>query len=103
MQDRTRNIPVKIDASTSILIETVDRGGEQDIANKKLEMKFEDFSKSIEKIATSTLEPLKKTEAKKIAIKMGISIGIESGALTAMIVKGTGNANFEVTIEWEND
>ena len=103
MQERTRNIPVKIDDSTSILIETVDRGGEQDIANKKLEMKFEDFSKSIEKIATSTLEPLKKTEAKKIAIKMGISIGIESGALTAMIVKGTGNANFEVTIEWEND
>ena len=103
MQNRITNLPIKLDDDTSIFIETVETEREKDISNQKIEMEFKDFSKSIEKIATLTLEPLKKTKAKKISIKMGLSVGIESGALTAIIVKGTGKANFEVTIEWTND
>jgi len=66
-------------------------------------MEYEKFSMSVEKIASKTLEPLKKLNAKKVTLKMGLSLGLESGAITAMLVKGTGNANMEVTIEWEND
>ena len=65
--------------------------------------RHEKFSMSVEKIAAQTLEPLKKLKAKKVTLKMGLALGLESGGLTAMIVKGTGKANMEITIEWEND
>ena len=30
----------------------------------------------------------------------GVQVGIESGKLTALLVKGTGNANLKITLEW---
>lgn len=100
---RTKPITIMLDNSTSIQFETTIPRGEQDISDTKIVMEYEKFSASIEKIASQTIEPLKKLKAKKITLKMGLALGLESGGLTAMIVKGTGNANMEVTIEWEND
>ena len=101
--ERTKPITVKLDDQTTIQFETTISRGEQDISDKKIEMEYKDFSKSVEKIASQTIEPLKKLKAKKITLKMGLALGLESGGLTAMIVKGTGKANMEVTIEWENE
>ena len=99
----TKPITVKLDDTTTIQFETTVPRGEQDISDTKMVMEYEKFSMSVEKIASKTLEPLKKLEAKKVTLKMGLALGIESGGITAMIVKGTGKANMEVTIEWEND
>ena len=99
----TKPITVKLDDTTTIQFETTSPRGEQDISDTKMVMEYEKFSMSVEKIASKTLEPLKKLEAKKVTLKMGLALGIESGGITAMIVKGTGKANMEVTIEWEND
>ena len=101
--ERTKPITVKLDDKTIIQFETTLQRGEKDISDEKIIMEYEKFSMSIEKIASKTLEPLKKLNAKKVTLKMGLSLGLESGAITAMLVKGTGNANMEVTIEWEND
>ena len=101
--ERTKPITVKLDEQTTIQFESTMPRGEQNISDKKIEMEYKNFSKSVEKIASQTIEPLKKLQAKKITLKMGLALGIESGGLTAMIVKGTGKANIEVTIEWEND
>lgn len=101
--DRNKPISVRLDDETVIQIETTLPRGESDISNNKVVLEYEKFSMSIEKIALQTLEPLKKLDAKKVTLKMGLSLGIESGGITAMIVKGTGNANIEVSIEWEND
>lgn len=35
-------------------------------------------------------------------MKYGLAIGIEQGSLVAAIVRGTGTANLEITLEWEN-
>ena len=101
--EQTKPITVKLDDQTTIQFETTVPRGEQDISDTKMVMEYEKFSMSVEKIASQTIEPLKKLQAKKITLKMGLALGIESGGLTAMIVKGTGKANMEVTIEWEND
>jgi len=101
--ERTKPITVKLDDKTTIQFETTLQRGEKDISDEKIIMEYEKFSMSVEKIASKTLEPLKKLNAKKVTLKMGLSLGLESGAITAMLVKGTGNANMEVTIEWEND
>jgi Trypsin-co-occurring domain 1 len=36
----------------------------------------------------------------KISVKVGIEVAVESGQLTALIVKGSGKANLEITMEW---
>ena len=101
--ERTKPITVKLDDQTTIQFESTIPRGEQDISDKKIDMEYEKFSQSVKKIASQTIEPLKKLKAKKVTLKMGLALGLESGGLTAMIVKGTGKANMEVTIEWENE
>lgn len=101
--DRTKPITVKLDDNTTIQFESTIPRGEHDISDKKVIMEYEKFSMSIEKIASQTIEPLKKIKAKKVTLKMGLALGFESGGITAMIVKGKGKANMEVTIEWKND
>ena len=101
--ERTKPITVKLDDQTTIQFESTIPRGEQDISDTKMVMEYEKFSMSVEKIASQTIEPLKKLKAKKVTLKMGLALGLESGALTAMLVKGTGKANMEVIIEWEND
>lgn len=101
--ERTEVITVKLDENTNIQIETTLPRGERDISDETINLEYEKFSMTVEKIASQTLKPLKKLQAKKVTLKMGLALGIESGGLTAMIVKGTGKANMEVVIEWEND
>lgn len=101
--EQTKPVSVKLDENTTVQFETSVQRGEQNISDKKMHMEYEKFSLSVEKIASQTIEPLKKLQAKKVTLKMGLALGLESGGLTAMIVKGTGKANMEVTIEWEND
>ncbi len=38
----------------------------------------------------------------KVSVKIGLEIAIESGQLTALIVKGASKANFEISMEWTN-
>jgi hypothetical protein len=38
---------------------------------------------------------------KKATVKFGMELAIESGQLTAVIVKGSGKGNLEITLEWE--
>ena len=101
--ERTKPVTVKLDDNTTIQFETTVARGEKDISDTKMVMEYEKFSMSVEKIASQTIEPLKKLQAKKVTLKMGLALGLESGGLTAMLVKGTGKANMEVTIEWENE
>ena len=44
--------------------------------------------------------PIQKAKPKKATVKFGMEIAIESGALTAVIAKGSGKANLEITLEW---
>ncbi len=82
--ERTKPVSVKLDDNTTIQFETTVPRGEKDISDEKMTLEYEKFSMSIEKIASQTLEPLKKLQAKKVTLKMGLSLGIESGGLTAI-------------------
>jgi Trypsin-co-occurring domain 1 len=33
-------------------------------------------------------------------VKIGFEVAVESGQLTALIVKGSGKANLEISMEW---
>jgi len=49
------------------------------------------------------IEPIKKAKPTRASLTFGLEIGIEQGSLMAALVRGTGNATLEITLEWEKE
>jgi Trypsin-co-occurring domain 1 len=64
---------------------------------------FDGLAESIEAIAERMTAALDKVKPDRAAVEFGLDVGVESGALTALLVKGTGTATVKVTLEWERD
>jgi Trypsin-co-occurring domain 1 len=47
--------------------------------------------------------PIQTVKPKQARVKFGMELAIELGQLTAVIVKGSGTGNLEITLEWEAD
>lgn len=62
---------------------------------------FKDVTETIEGIVDELSSVIHKAMPTKAAIKFGVSIGAESGQVTAAFVKGSGKADFEITLEWD--
>jgi NTP-dependent ternary system trypsin peptidase co-occuring protein len=73
-------------------------GGEEDISFRLPE--FREVMDSIEQIAATLSEMMKRVKPSKAAVEFGIEIAAESGGLTALLVKGTGKANLVLKLEW---
>ncbi len=100
-EKQTELVPVKLEDGTIIKIEAVPLGGEEDVAFD--ELPFDEVAGAIESIAKAVLPPLKKVKPKKATIELGVAIGLEAGQLTTLLVKGTGEANLKITLEWGGD
>ena len=72
---------------------------EQDIKVGQI-LSFDGLVKSIEEVSNGLAAALRKANPDRAAIEFGVDVGVESGALTALIVKGTGTATLKVTLEW---
>ncbi|MEO1183027.1 MAG: CU044_2847 family protein [Cyanobacteria bacterium J06636_28] len=96
--NRTQNLPVEMPDGTIVQIE-VAQTGREDVA---FEVKpFDGVGTAIESIVKAIAGPIRKAKPDKASVTFGLEIGVEQGSLMAAIVKGTGNANLEVTLEWE--
>jgi Trypsin-co-occurring domain 1 len=62
---------------------------------------FNGLAESIEAIAERMTAALDKVRPDRASVEFGVDVGVEAGALTALIVKGTGTATIKVTLEWE--
>jgi hypothetical protein len=62
---------------------------------------FQPVADAIEGVVQMIATPIQKVRPKKATVKFGMELAIESGQLTAVIVKGSGKANLEITLEWE--
>lgn len=105
MQPYTKPVKVKLENGVIAYIEAVPVGSrEQDVAGDlERVLPFAEVAGTIEGIASTVMIPLKKVKPKKATVELGLTVGIESGQLTALIVKGTGEANLKITLEWESD
>lgn len=102
MDSTTEIIQVQLSDGTIINVEATPIG-EQDVSSPT-NRAFREITDSIKSIATELAETLKEinqsVQPDKISIKLGLEIAVESGQLTALIVKGAGKANLEITMEW---
>ena len=82
----------------TIRIEATSLGGEERVAYHI--PSFHEVTDAVEGIAQAMLTTLQKVKPRAASVEFGLEIGIESGQLTALLVKGTGTANLKITLEW---
>jgi hypothetical protein len=98
IEGKTRPIKVKISDSKFLTVEATMIGGEEEVGLRIPD--FAEVTDAVEGIVDALAETLKKVKPARAAVEFGVVFGIESGALTAMVVKGTGEANLKIMLEW---
>ncbi len=97
MDTRTAIVPVAV-ASGIIQVEATVKSQEEDVAYGI--PTIDGLTEAIEGLSGSILDALKRIQPKKATVEFGLEVGLESGKLTALLVKGTGTASINVTLEW---
>ncbi len=97
MEQRSTVVPVKLPNHTTINIE-VSKTGREDVARGKFP--FEDITKTLDGVLQALGETLARARPTKASVKFGVEIAVESGKLTAAIVKGSTKGNLEIALEW---
>lgn len=97
--ERSLVIPADVDGTT-ILVEVVSRGGEQEIVNVGLPS-FAGVGKAISKVAKEMATAIEAVKPTKATLEFGCEFAVEAGHLTTLIVSGSGSASLKVTLEWK--
>jgi hypothetical protein len=98
MEAKTTMVKSKLEDGTIIYIQATALGGEEYISSKLLP--FNEVTTTIKAIAKSMVETLKEVRPRSASVEFGLEIGVESGALTTLLVKGSGTANLKIVLEW---
>lgn len=97
-EPKTRPIKVKISDNKFLTVEAMVIGdGEEQVGVRIPD--FAEVTDAVEGIVDALAKTLKKVKPARAAVEFGVVFGIESGALTAMVVKGTGEANLKIMLE----
>jgi hypothetical protein len=98
-EERKNTIPVKLPNGAIVNIEVAEIGGREDVASSLFS--FEIFTNVIEGVTEAIASTLENVKPTKAIVKFGMEVSIESGTLTAAIVKGSSKGNLEITLEWD--
>ncbi len=100
MDPNTEVVSVTLDDGSIIKVQATKLGGWQDVADIKKVYKYEDLANTIENVSLALSKTIARVKPKKATVKFGLEVGVESGGLTAFLVKGTATGNLEVTLEF---
>lgn len=97
LPNRTTAVPAELNG-TIVWIEIA----QTELEDVGFEVKsFKTVTDSIQAIASAITASLEQVKPTKASVKYGLEIRIEQGSLVAAIVRGTGKANLEISLEWE--
>jgi hypothetical protein len=94
----TETISLDLTNGHIVQVEITDTGRRDVSFDRKA---FKDVTDALAGIVDEIAGVIHKTLPTKATVKFGVDVGIESGQLTAMIVKGSSKANLEITLEWD--
>jgi hypothetical protein len=97
-ESRSDTVPVQLPNGSTVKFEVTQTGREDVSFDPK---QFQPVADAIEGVMQMITAPIQKVKPKKATVKFGMELAIESGQLTAIIVKGSGKANLEIMLEWE--
>ncbi len=95
----TEIVKAALSNGTLIRIDATSLGGEERVAYTI--PSFNEVTDAIEGIAQAMVTTLKKVKPRGASVEFGLEIGVESGQLTALLVKGTGTANLKIILKWD--
>ena len=98
MEGKTEIVKAELPNGTIIHIQSTALGGDEDIAFAM--PSFRPVTDAIEGIAESIVTTLQKVKPHRASVEFGLEIALESGQLTALLVKGSGTSNLKITLEW---
>jgi hypothetical protein len=98
-ESRGSTVPVELPNGAIVQVEVASTGREDVAFDVK---QFQPVADAIEGVVQMIAAPIEKVKPKKATVKFGMELAIESGQLTAVIVKGSGKGNLEITLEWES-
>lgn len=97
-ESRSETVPVQLPNGAVVRVEVANTGREDVGFDLK---EFQPVADAIEGVVQMIAAPIQRVRPKKATVKFGMELAIEAGQLTAVIVKGSGKANLEITLEWE--
>ncbi|MFI6025880.1 CU044_2847 family protein [Amycolatopsis magusensis] len=100
--DHSAYLPVEV-AGQQVFLEARPVGDdEEEVASRAFA--FPEFTASLtaltQSVTDAVLDGFERAKPSKLTMEFGCEVGVESGKLTAILVKGTGKANIKVTMEW---
>ncbi len=102
--DSSLTVPLILPNKARVRVEAtpVTLPGDKDVSFQSVKeaMAIDTIQEAIAGIAEMVMQSLEKVAPNKASVEFGIELGIESGNLTALWVKGTGKANLKITLEW---
>jgi|SRR5215213_52179 len=101
MEQRRNVVPVQTADGSVVQVQVTRLGGtEEDVAITDRLPHFDEVGNAIEGLSKSIASSIEKVKPQKASVEFGIEVAVESGQLTALLVKGSGTANITVTLEW---
>jgi len=91
------SVPVKLENGETIYVEARNRM-RQEVSGKHYS--FSKISKQLEEISEKVRNAFQKSKPDKVNVELGFELSVESGELSALLVKGSGKANLKINLEW---
>lgn len=92
-------VRVPLENGAAIYIEPTGVSGEEKVAIFN-PGSFKEVTNAIEGVADALIATFKKVKPGGASVEFGVDIGMESGHLTTLLVKGTANATLKITLSW---
>lgn len=61
-----------------------------------------DVSNQLKEISKLIIDSFRDSKPDKLSVELGIEFSVETGKLTAILVKGCSTANLKINLEWNN-
>lgn len=97
---RTELIEVELPNGTRVRVEAAMLGGEHDVA--AVSFNLDGVMNAIEGIAEAFTATMERVRPNKATVSFSLEIGVETGQLTSIFVKGSSKGNLEVALEWSH-
>jgi Trypsin-co-occurring domain 1 len=99
-ETRTQIASMTFADGTTVRVEASQIGGSEDVVDLAKAILFQQVVAVIEHVAEEVMATLKKVKPDKASVEFGVEVAVETGGLTALLVKGSGKGNLKITLEW---
>ena len=103
MESRTETISMQLEDDIEVKVQASVLGGEVNVLDLEKVLPFKEVADAIEGIAGAVLATMQRVQPDRASVEFGVEVGIETGGVTALLVKGTGTGNLQITLEWDKD